>query len=150
MLAGPRQAALKPDFAALEAAGDGDPRTAVVDLTDVFCDAERCYPVIGDYVAYRDAVHLHTGFAPNSTPVLDRAIRNAVPPAVSRLLFGSAAAGGQLLEQDVRVARGQRCWRATCRRRAPGRCRRCAAAPRRRGRRPAPAAPSASVRRATL
>jgi peptidoglycan/LPS O-acetylase OafA/YrhL len=85
-----RATALRPDAAALAAAEDGDERTRVVDLSDVFCDSERCYPVIGDYIAYRDAVHLHTGFAPTLTPLLDEAIRDAVTPRTAELLFQSA------------------------------------------------------------
>ena len=85
-----RSNALRPDYAALAAAGDDDPRTSVVDLTDVFCDEERCYPVLGDFIAYRDAVHLHTGFAPTLTPLLDEAIREAVPPQMRTFLFSAA------------------------------------------------------------
>jgi hypothetical protein len=62
----------------------------VVDLSDVFCDEARCYPVIGGYVAYRDAVHLHTGFAPTLTALLDEAIQDAVTPRTRELLFAPA------------------------------------------------------------
>ena len=82
-----RDKALRADHAALAAAQDGDERTRVADLSDVFCDAERCYPVIGDFIAYRDAVHLHTAFAPTLTPLLDEAIQGAVTPPVRELLF---------------------------------------------------------------
>ena len=85
-----RSNALRPDHAALAAAGDESARTQVVDLTDVFCDAERCYPVIGDFIAYRDAVHLHTAFAPTLTPLLDAGIRDAVTPQVREALFAPA------------------------------------------------------------
>jgi hypothetical protein len=85
-----RSTALKPDYAALAAAGDDDARTQVVDLSDVFCDEDRCYPVLGDFIAYRDAVHLHTGFAPTLTPLLDEAIQDAVTPEMRDLLFQPA------------------------------------------------------------
>lgn len=85
-----RSKALKPDAAALAATEDGDERTQVVDLSDVFCDSERCYPVLGDYIAYRDAVHLHTGFAPTLTPLLDEAIQDAVASQTRELLFQPA------------------------------------------------------------
>jgi peptidoglycan/LPS O-acetylase OafA/YrhL len=85
-----RQNALRPDYAALAAAGDDDTRTRVVDLTDVFCDEDRCYPVIGGFIAYRDAVHLHTGFSPTLAPVLDEAIRDAVTPPAREMLFPPA------------------------------------------------------------
>ena len=82
-----RSSALEPDAAAVAAAGDDDDRTRVVDLSDVFCDEARCYPVIGGYIAYRDAVHLHTGFAPTLTSLLDEAIKDAVTPQVREVLF---------------------------------------------------------------
>jgi peptidoglycan/LPS O-acetylase OafA/YrhL len=82
-----RSTALRPDSAAVAARADGDERTQVADLSDVFCDAERCYPVIGDFIAYRDAVHLHTAFAPTLTPLLDQAIQAAVTPQARELLF---------------------------------------------------------------
>ncbi len=82
-----RSTALKTDYAALAASTDDDPLTRTVDLSDVFCDAERCYPIIGDFIAYRDAVHLHTVFAPTLTPLLDEAISKAVTPDVRDLLF---------------------------------------------------------------
>jgi hypothetical protein len=85
-----RANALKPDSAAVAAAGDDDARTQVVDLSDVFCDRARCYPVIGNFIAYRDSVHLHTAFAPTLTPLLDEAIRDAVTPQVRTLLFQSS------------------------------------------------------------
>ena len=84
----PRPDALGPDYAALAAARDDDARTRVVDLSDVFCDEDRCYPVIGNFIAYRDAVHLHTGFSPTLAPVLDEAIQDAVGPRTRTLLFG--------------------------------------------------------------
>ena len=87
-----RASALEPDYAALAAAGDDEARTRVVDLTDVFCDEDRCYPVIGGFIAYRDAVHLHTGFAPTLTPVLDKAIQDAVTPQMRDLLFADGPA----------------------------------------------------------
>ncbi len=85
-----RPSALRQDYAALAAAGDDDARTQVVDLTDVFCDEDRCYPVIGNFIAYRDAVHLHTAFAPTLTPLLDEAIQAAVTPPMREVLFDPA------------------------------------------------------------
>ena len=95
-----RSTALRPDAAARAAEEDGDQRTRVVDLSDVFCDSERCYPVLGGYIAYRDAVHLHTGFAPTLTPLLDGAIRDAVTPEVRELLFGPATPARQVVAAD--------------------------------------------------
>lgn len=82
-----RDQALLPDYAALAAAEDDDPWSRVVDLTDVFCDQERCYPVIGNYVAYEDDVHLHRLFVRTLVPVLDTAIQRAVRAETRELLF---------------------------------------------------------------
>lgn len=95
-----RTTALRPDAAARAAVEDGDDRTRVVDLSDVFCDSERCYPVIGNYIAYRDSVHLHTGFSPTLTPLLDEAILGAVTPEIRELLFGSAVPARQGASAD--------------------------------------------------
>jgi hypothetical protein len=83
----PRSSALEPDYAALAATRDDDARTRVADLSDVFCDDERCYPVIGTFIAYLDAVHLHSAFAPTLTPLLDEAIRDALTPEMREVLF---------------------------------------------------------------
>lgn len=89
-----RTAALRPDYAALAAEGDDDPRTRVVDLSDVFCDDERCYPVIGGFIAYRDAVHLHTLFSRTLASVLEREIRAAIDdPALDGSLFATPRRG---------------------------------------------------------
>jgi len=84
-----RSTALKTDYAALAAATDDDPSTQTVDLSDIFCDENRCYPIIGGFIAYRDAVHLHTLFAPTLTTLLDEAIRTAVTPQVRKQLFST-------------------------------------------------------------
>lgn len=83
-----RSTALKTDYAALAATSDDDPLTQTVDLSDIFCDQKRCYPIIGDFLAYRDGVHLHTLFSPTLTPLLDEAIKQAVTPGMRDLLFG--------------------------------------------------------------
>lgn len=86
----PRDVALRTDYSALAAAKDGDRRTRVVDLSDVFCDRSRCYPVLGNFIAYNDAVHLHTAFSPTLASLLDSGIRKAVTPSVRRMLFASS------------------------------------------------------------
>lgn len=43
---------------------------AVVDLTDVFCDASMCVPVIGNVLAYRDPDHLTGTFAATLDTIL--------------------------------------------------------------------------------
>lgn len=85
-----RDVALRLDYAALAAKRDDDRRTRVVDLTDVFCDRDRCYPVLGSFIAFNDAVHLHTAFSPTLASLLDDGIREAVTPDVRALLFPEA------------------------------------------------------------
>jgi hypothetical protein len=42
----------------------------LVDLSRVFCDAARCYPVIGGVYVYKDDNHLNRVFAATLGPVL--------------------------------------------------------------------------------
>lgn len=84
-----RTAALGADYAATAASQDEDQRTRVVDLTDVFCDSERCYPVIGGFITHHDPVHLNTAFSLTLASPLDEAIREAVTPDVRALLFAA-------------------------------------------------------------
>lgn len=84
----PRQYALPPDYSALAASRDDDPRTQVVELTDIFCGKVRCYPIIGNFIAYRDAVHLHSAFAPTLAVPLDDAIAKVLPTTARLQLYG--------------------------------------------------------------
>jgi hypothetical protein len=45
----------------------------VIDLTPEFCDARRCYPVIGGALVHKDADHLTQVFARTLGPFMDRA-----------------------------------------------------------------------------
>lgn len=83
-----RSTALRTDYAAEAAASDNDATTRVVSLSDVFCGSQRCYPVVGGYIAYADPVHLHSVFAPTLAPLLDARIRAAVRPEALALLYG--------------------------------------------------------------
>ena len=47
-------------------------RVQAVDLTSVFCDRTRCYPVIGGALAFKDSTHLTGVFAATLGPVLLR------------------------------------------------------------------------------
>jgi SGNH domain (fused to AT3 domains) len=64
----PRATALPPDPAA-EAGGS---RVRVIDLTRHFCDAARCYPVVGGVYAYKDADHVNRVFSTTLGPYLLR------------------------------------------------------------------------------
>lgn len=83
-----RSTALKSDYAALAAETDDNALTRVVDISDVFCSAARCSPVVGGYVAYSDPVHLHSLFAPTLAPLLDQRIHDAIRPEARALLYG--------------------------------------------------------------
>ncbi|MFI8526681.1 acyltransferase family protein [Promicromonospora sukumoe] len=50
------------------------PDVVLVDLTDVYCDARECHPVIGGVTVYRDADHLSDTFAGTLAPYLANAL----------------------------------------------------------------------------
>jgi hypothetical protein len=45
----------------------------LIDLTDQFCDARRCYAVIGNVIVYRDYSHLSREYSLLMSPYLLRA-----------------------------------------------------------------------------
>jgi hypothetical protein len=45
-----------------------------VDLTRIFCDRNRCFPVIGGALVYRDTTHMMPGFGRTLAPILQREI----------------------------------------------------------------------------
>jgi hypothetical protein len=62
---------LKPDNMVL--AAQKIPSDAVViDLTDLFCDEDRCFAAIGGVVVYRDSHHLTSTFTVSLAPELAR------------------------------------------------------------------------------
>jgi hypothetical protein len=42
----------------------------LIDLTRLFCDRHRCYPVVGGALVYRDAEHLTPVYAATLGPFL--------------------------------------------------------------------------------
>jgi peptidoglycan/LPS O-acetylase OafA/YrhL len=76
-----RSESLDPDPAATAARRLHSPRVKVLDLTPFFCDARRCYPVIGGVLVYKDTTHLTGLYARTLGPYLARAVTAAVPPA---------------------------------------------------------------------
>jgi hypothetical protein len=64
----PRSVALQPDpqVAAARRRGFG-----VIDLTRFYCDARRCFPVIGGVLVHRDVNHLSEAWARTLAPYLD-------------------------------------------------------------------------------
>ena len=71
----PRNAALTED-AGVEALKRLPPkRFGLVDLTDYFCDAENCFPVVGGALVYRDELgHLTVAFSKSLGPYLLRKV----------------------------------------------------------------------------
>jgi hypothetical protein len=66
----PRGASLDPDAAVTAAAQLGTARVQTVDLTDHFCDANWCYPVIGGALVQKDINHLTATFVETLGPYL--------------------------------------------------------------------------------
>jgi peptidoglycan/LPS O-acetylase OafA/YrhL len=72
-----RAGALRPD-PAVAAARTLAPRVREIDLTRAFCDARRCYPVIGGALVYKDEDHLTPTFAATLAPWLHREVDRAL------------------------------------------------------------------------
>ncbi|MEV0003223.1 acyltransferase family protein [Micromonospora sp. NPDC050980] len=71
----PRQAALDAGAGrAQEQAAAGLPHVSLIDLNDAICPADRCVPVIGGALVYRDSNHLTATFARTLTPRLAEAL----------------------------------------------------------------------------
>jgi len=71
----PRNVAVKADPEAIAAEHLHSPRVQVIDLTNFFCDARECDPVIGGALVYRDATHLTRSYAATLGPYLLREVR---------------------------------------------------------------------------
>jgi hypothetical protein len=69
----PRAVALPPDPAAA-AAASAPSRVRLIDLSRHFCDAARCYPVVGGVYAYKDTDHINRWFSTTLGPYLLRAL----------------------------------------------------------------------------
>jgi hypothetical protein len=69
----PRDDVLSPDPGVEAAQQLGGPRFQVIDLTDYFCDLDRCYPVVGGALVYKDISHMTTVFGTSLGPYLTSA-----------------------------------------------------------------------------
>ena len=74
----PRSQALHADPFALAAGRLHSRRVQVIDLTQFFCDAQRCYPVVGGSLVYKDSNHLTRGFATTLGPFLAHAVGHLI------------------------------------------------------------------------
>ena len=71
--------ALPPDPGVTAAQQLGAPRFEVIDLTDFFCDPDRCLPVIGGALVYKDISHMTTVFGTSLGPYLTSAYLSLSP-----------------------------------------------------------------------
>jgi hypothetical protein len=69
-----RTRAQPPDPLTLAARHSADPNVHLVDLTDYFCDRQRCYGVVGRVVVYVDANHLNGEFSRTMAPMIAGAV----------------------------------------------------------------------------
>jgi peptidoglycan/LPS O-acetylase OafA/YrhL len=67
-----RRSALTQDSAAVAAGALKSPRVKVVDLTEFFCDARSCFPVIGGALVFKDQNHMTETYAKSLAPYLAR------------------------------------------------------------------------------
>jgi hypothetical protein len=75
----PRDQVLPPDPGVAAAQQLGAPRFEVIDLTDFFCDPDRCFPVIGGALVYKDISHMTTVFGTSLGPYLTAAYLSLSP-----------------------------------------------------------------------
>jgi hypothetical protein len=68
----PRRRAVDADPAVEAARRMSTREVGVVDLTRVFCDRDRCFPVIGGALVYRDTTHMMPGFGRTLAPLVRR------------------------------------------------------------------------------
>ncbi len=71
----PRAAGLQPDPQVLAARAERSARLQVIDLTPVLCSPNRCFPVIGGALVYKDLHHFTLDFARTLGPLLSREVR---------------------------------------------------------------------------
>ena len=72
-----RGEALVPDPVAEAAKGMGKPSVKVLDLSDQFCDGQRCYAVIGGLQVYFDNDHAARSYIRSLVPVLSQRFNEA-------------------------------------------------------------------------
>jgi len=62
----------------LREAAEGQDLVTLLDFTDVFCDEDSCFPVVGNANVYRDQDHLTVTFADTLAPAYTAALREAM------------------------------------------------------------------------
>lgn len=74
----PRAEAQPADPVLMAGAAERSDSITVLDLTDRFCDAERCYAVIGGVPVYYDADHLNLEYVRMLAPEITAAIEEVL------------------------------------------------------------------------
>ena len=69
-----RVKAQPPDPLSLAAQASSDPGISLIDLTDYFCDQQKCYGVVGHVAVYYDPNHLNLEFSSSLEPMIAAAI----------------------------------------------------------------------------
>ncbi|WP_062290147.1 acyltransferase family protein [Demequina phytophila] len=59
---------------ALATAAEAGDRATVIDLTDLYCDADTCVPVVGNVLVYADQGHLTRTWVNSAVPQVERAM----------------------------------------------------------------------------
>jgi hypothetical protein len=57
---------------------DVPPTVSFLDLTDAYCDAEACPPVVGNVLVYSDDNHLSATYVTSMVPAVRRALDRAI------------------------------------------------------------------------
>jgi hypothetical protein len=78
-----RAQALHRDPAVVAAQRMQSPRVHAIDMSSFFCDARRCFPVVGGAFVYKDRDHISAIFAQTLGPYLLRAYERIASPAAS-------------------------------------------------------------------
>lgn len=76
----PRAQAQPPDPIVAAVRGAHLPGVGLVDLTDRFCDQERCYAAVGGIPVYYDADHLNLEYVRLLGPLVQRGVDALLPP----------------------------------------------------------------------
>lgn len=76
----PRRESLRPDAFVGAVRALGDPRYALIDLSDFFCSRRKCFPVVGGALVTKDGRHLTRAFSASLGPYVARALRRVLTP----------------------------------------------------------------------
>jgi hypothetical protein len=75
----PRETSLLRDAATVGAKRLGDRRFRAIDLSDLMCDEQRCFPVVGGVLVFKDGHHLTRAFSGTLAPMLTRRVARVLP-----------------------------------------------------------------------